>query len=247
MRVMIKNILSLILFNVFFSLHCYGAPFEIKVHEDLIADYQQVAFEIESNLFNSKAMKDVKNNVFQTRIEYGYGISRGSEVGVNVFLSNYNGNNYFNGGKISHMYIPDHDEEGLWHYGFKNEVNFIHDIDGVQTNFYELTPIVSLHNKNWKYTLNTSIDVTLNKEKKKSFSPSFKVGYRVQGLTFVGIEYYVDNLPFGNLGAFNQQPNTGYVVIDSVYDRSEISFGLGKGFATSQDNWIFKVVGALNF
>jgi len=218
MRVMIKNILSLILFNVFFSLHCYGAPFEIKVHEDLIADYQQVAFEIESNLFNSKAMKDVKNNVFQTRIEYGYGISRGSEVGVNVFLSNYNGNNYFNGGKISHMYIPDHDEEGLWHYGFKNEVNFI-----------------------------TSIDVALNKEKKNSFSPSFKLGYRVQGLTFVGIEYYVDNLPFGNLVAFKQQPNTGYVVIDSVYDRSQISFGLGKGFATSQDNWVLKVVGALNF
>ena len=103
----------------------YAAPFEIKVHDELIADYQHSAYEIETNLFQAPASQGLKSNVFQTRLEYGYGITQRSEIGVNLYLSNYNGASYVNGGKVSHMYIPTHDEEGLWHYGVKNEINYI--------------------------------------------------------------------------------------------------------------------------
>jgi len=39
---------------------------------------------------------------------------------------------------------PTHDEEGLWHYGVKNEINYIKDIGNAETTFYELTPILAL-------------------------------------------------------------------------------------------------------
>jgi len=244
---MCKLIKSFLLLGLLVARYCYSAPFEIKVHEDLIADYQKSAFEIESNLYKTKSLANITTNVFQTRLEYGYGITKESEVGANIFISDYNGSSYVNGGKISHMYIPTHDEEGLWHYGIKNEVNFITDIGGVQTNFYEITPILSLHLQSWKFTLNSSIDMALNGEKKITFSPSAKVAYRAGEQTYFGFEYYVDNLPFSNLSGINQQPNTGYFVVDTTYKASQITLGAGRGFATSTDNWVVKAVGSLNF
>jgi hypothetical protein len=121
-----------------------GAPFEIKVHDELIAEYQESAYEVETNLFQAPASQGLKSNVFQTRLEYGYGIAKNSEIGANIFLSNYNGASYVNGGKVSYMFVPTHDEEGLWHYGVKNEINYIKDVGGTETTFYELTPILAL-------------------------------------------------------------------------------------------------------
>jgi hypothetical protein len=238
---------SFAFFLIFISNYSCASPFEIKVHEDLIADYQQSAYEVETNLYKTKSLPNITTAVSQTRLEYGYGITKASEIGVNIFLSNYNGRSYLNGGKISYMYIPTHDEEGLWHYGLKNEINFITDIGGIQTNFFEITPILSLTTTHWKFTINTSIDLALNNTKKTTLSPSFKFGYRAIDSTYIGFEYYVDNLPFSNLGAMNQQPNTGYFVMDTTHNKSQLSFGLGKGFATSTDNWIIKAVGAFTF
>lgn len=41
-----------------------GAPFEIKVHDELIAEYQESAYEIETNLFQAPASQGLKTNVF---------------------------------------------------------------------------------------------------------------------------------------------------------------------------------------
>ena len=89
--------------------------------------------------------------------------------------------------------------------------------------------------------------MALNGEKKITFSPSGKVAYKAFEKTYIGFEYYVDNLPFSNLKGINQQPNTGYFVIDTAYKTSQFSFGAGKGFATSTDNLVLKAVGSLNF
>jgi len=69
----------------------FAAPFEIKVHDELIAEYQESAFEVETNLFQAPASQGLKTNVFQTRLEYGYGITEKSEIGANIYLSNYLG------------------------------------------------------------------------------------------------------------------------------------------------------------
>lgn len=169
-----------------------GAPFEIKVHDELIAEYQESAYEIETNLFQAPASQGLKTNVFQTRLEYGYGIAKNSEVGANIYLSNYNGVSYVNGGKLSYMYIPTHDEEGLWHYGVKNEINYIKDVGGTETTFYELTPILALQLQDWRFTINPSVDIVLNKYSSATFSPSAKVAYGLTHSLDIGMEYYAD-------------------------------------------------------
>ena len=224
-----------------------GAPFEIKVHDELIAEYQESAYEIETNLFQAPAAQGLKSNVFQTRLEYGYGIAKNSEIGANIFLSNYNGASYVNGGKVSYMYVPTHDEEGLWHYGVKNEINYIKDVGGTETTFYELTPILALQLQEWRFTVNPSVDVVLNKYSSATFSPSAKVAYGVTHSVDVGVEYYGDNLPNKSLYNVTQQPHTAYLVTDAKYGNSSFNFGVGKGVTTNSDNWVIKLITSLSF
>ncbi|WP_162785434.1 hypothetical protein [Polynucleobacter necessarius] len=224
-----------------------AAPFKIKVHDELIADYQHSAYEIETNLFQAPASQGLKTNVFQTRLEYGYGITQRSEVGANVYLSNYNGVSYVNGGKISHMYIPTHDEEGLWHYGVKNEINHIKDVGGNETSFYELTPILAVQLQDWRFTINPSIDVTLNNNSTVTFSPSAKLAYGLTPSTDIGVEYYADNLPIQGLYSSAQQPNTAYLVMDTKCGKSTFNIGVGKGVTAVSDNWVVKLIASLNF
>jgi len=225
----------------------FAAPFEIKVHDELIADYQHSAYEIETNFFQAPASQGLKSDVFQTRLEYGYGITEKSELGANVYLSNYNGVSYVNGGKISHMYIPTHDEEGLWHYGVKNEINYIKDVGGNETTYYELTPILALQLQDWRFAINPSVDVTLNKNSSATFSPSAKVAYGITEAVDIGMEYYADNLPNKSLYNITQQPHTAYLVTDAKYGKSSFNFGVGKGITANSDNWVVKLIASLNF
>lgn len=232
----------LCLFNTAFA-----APFEIKVHDELIADYQHSAYEIETNLFQAPVSQGLKTDVFQTRLEYGYGITEKSELGANLYLSNYNGVSYVNGGKISHMYIPTHDEEGLLHYGVKNEINYIKDVGGNETTYYELTPILALQLQDWRFTVNPSVDITLNKNSSATFSPSAKVAYEITHTLDVGMEYYADNLPNKSLYNITQQPHTAYLVTDMKYGKSSFNFGVGKGVTANSDNWVIKLIASLSF
>jgi len=239
-----KKSILLLLFTSFYS---HSAPFEIKVHDELIAEYQQSAYEIETNLYPALLSPNQKTNVFQTRLEYGYGISQNSELGINVYLSNYNGDNFFNGGKISHLYVPTHDEKGLWHYGVKNEINYIKDISGEETVFYEFTPILAMQLQDWRFVINPSIDVTLNKTSYVSFSPSAKLIHSFNHTLDLGVEYYTDNLPIKSLNTISQQPNTAYLVTNVKHGTSLFHFGIGKGLTSSSDSWVLKMIASFNF
>jgi hypothetical protein len=226
---------------------CYSAPFEIKVHDDLIANFEQSAYEVETNLYQTPASQNLKSNVFQTRLEYGYGITQTSELGANLYLSNNDGKSFINGGKISHMYIPTHDEEGIWHYGVKNEINYIKDIDANETTYYEFTPILGLHLYRWKFTLNPSVDVTLGRSSKGTFSPSAKLVYVISEKVDIGGEYYSDNLSVKGFYTPTQQPKTAYLVADIKYAKSALNFGVGKGVNANSDNWVVKLIGSFSF
>ena len=257
-RLTIKPLLSLVLNSQVISSPLFAvlglfvhlvnaAPFEIKVHDELIADYQQSAYEIETNLFQAPASQGIRTNVFQTRLEYGYGITQNSEIGVNLYFSHYNDATYVNGGKISYMYVPTHDEKRVWHYGIKNEINYIRDVGGVETTFYELTPILAMQLEKWRVTLNPSIDITFGKNSAVTFSPSAKVAYGLTETVDVGVEYYADNLPFKRMYGVTQQPNTAYLVMDAKLDKTSLNVGIGRGLNSTSDNWVIKVIAALSF
>jgi len=231
----------------FISKSLWAAPFEIKIHDELIAELHESGYEIETNLFQASAAQGIKSDVFQTRVEYAYGIAQGNEIGANVFLSNYNGVSYVNGGKLSQMYIPTHDEDGIFHYGIKNEIVYLKDIGTENQLFWEMTPILALQLQKWRFTLNPSIDFGLNKSGGVSFAPSGKIAYAVTAHTSIGGEYYSEMSNTTNTFPISQRFNTAYLVVDTKIDKSTINFGVGKGTSLNSDNWVMKLIAAIAF
>jgi len=225
----------------------FSAPFEIKVHDELIAEQKQSSYEVETNLYQASAAQHIESDVFQTRLEYAYGIAKNNEIGVNAFLSRYNGASYVNGGKVGHMYIPTHDEEGLWHYGVKNEIVYLRDIGGQEQLFYELTPILALQLTKWRLTVNPSIDIGLNKSGGTAFAPSGKLAYSLTPNTSTGAEYYSEMSNTTNTFPISQRFNTAYLALDTKYEKSNINLGIGKGTNQNSDSWVIKIIGSISF
>ncbi len=224
-----------------------ATPFEIKVHDELIAEEKQSTYEIETNLYQPSAALKIPSNVFQTRLEYAYGIAQNNEVAVNAFFSSYNGVTYVNGGKIGQMYIPTHDEEGFWHYGVKNEVVYLKDIGGQEQVFYELTPILALQLARWRFTINPSVDVSLNKSGGTAFAPTGKIAYGITPQTSIGAEYYSEMSNTTIFFPTAQRMNTAYLVLDTRFGKSTMNLGVGKGTNLNSDNWVVKFIASIGF
>jgi hypothetical protein len=240
-------VLSLSLCGFSAPLMGLAAPFEIKVHDELIAQYQQSAFEVETHFVQSRPGLVPSSPGFQTRLEYGYGLTDKSEIAANLYTSQDHGVNHINGGKISHMFVPTHDEEGLWHYGIKNEVNTIRDSAGLTTTYFEVTPIIAMQWPQWRWTLNPSLDLSLNGHKSLTFAPSTKLAYQALPATSVGIEYYTENAPMRQLFSYARLPNTIYAVWDQQIGHSSISIGIGKGLTSVSDYRVIKLIAVLDF
>ncbi len=246
-RPFIQKLSWIFFFCAFISNNLIAAPFEIKIHDELIADLHESTYEIETNLYQPSAAQGLTSNVFQTRLEYAYGIAQGNEIAVNAFLSKYNGVSYINGGKIGQMFVPTHDEEGIWHYGIKNEIVYLKDIGGDNQFFYEMTPIFALQLARWRFTINPTVDFGLNKSGGTTFAPSGKAAYTLTPHTSIGGEYYSEMSNTTNVFPVSQRFNTAYLVLDTKIDKSNINFGVGKGTNLNSDRWVVKLIASIGF
>ncbi|MEI7681490.1 MAG: hypothetical protein WCK07_18965 [Betaproteobacteria bacterium] len=230
-----------------FASCCAAAPFEIKIHDELIAPYQESVYETEAHVYRAPSSQALKSSVVQTRLEYAYGVTRASEWSINAFLSNYAGNNELNGGKIAHLYIPEHDEDGWFHYGIKNEINTYRPLFAPQQVYYEITPILALQTAQWRLTLNPSLDYYFKGGHHWELAPGARLAYRLTRETSVGVEYYSEMGPLRNLTSVSQRPDMAYLVLDTKRGNSSFHFGLGKGVNAVSDQWVFKFIGAFEF
>jgi hypothetical protein len=224
----------------------WAAPFEVKVHDELIASYQQAAFEVETHFVQGRPGLMPPSPGFQTRLEYGYGLTDKSEIAANLYTSQDHGVSYINGGKISHLFVPTHNEEGFWHYGIKNEVNTVRDATGLTTTYVESTPIIAMQWPQWRLTLNPSLDLTLNGHKSVTFAPSAKLSYQALAKTSMGLEYYTESAPMRQMFSYAHLPNTAYAVLDQQFDHSSISIGIGKGLTSVSDYRVLKLIAVLD-
>jgi hypothetical protein len=224
-----------------------AAPFEVKIHDELIAPHMETTFETEVKLYRPPLGQKSTGNVTQSRFEVAHGLTPGSEFSVNLFTSHYDGNSQINGGKVAHIYIPEHDEGGWFHYGIKNEINSIHGMDEPSAVFYEVTPILGFHLAHWRLTLNPSVDFYFSGDRKTTFSPAVKVSYLVSGNQALGLEYYSEMGPLHHPIPYVQRSDAAYLVWDSSMQNSNLSLGVGKGVHSAGDRWVVKVVGSVPF
>ena len=226
-----------------------AAPFEVKIHDELIAPHQEYSFEAEIKLYKPPTAGAIGASVLQSRFEIAKGISTSSEVSVNLFTSAFNNQTQINGGKIAHIFIPEHDESGWFHYGIKNEINSIYGLNEAHAVFIEMTPILGFHIDSWRMTLNPSVDLYLNGDRKTIFAPAGKISRKLTGDYSLGLEYYSETGPIKHPTPFTQRPDAAYLVFDTHTTTSTYSVGIGKGIHAVGDRWVVKLIGSipLNF
>ena len=232
------------------ALRVFAAPFEVKIHDELIAPHQEYSFEAEIKLYKPPLGSTIGSSVVQSRFELAKGISPTSEFSVNLFTSAFENKTQINGGKVAHIYIPEHDENGWFHYGMKNEINSVYGLNEAHAVFFELTPIVGFHFDKWRITLNPSFDVYLSGDRKTIFAPAGKVSKQLAGGDYsLGVEYYSETGPIKHPTAISERPDAAYLVFDTHSKTSTYSVGLGKGIHAVGDRWVVKLIGSipLNF
>jgi hypothetical protein len=231
------------LFTVNVAVH--AASFEVKIHDELIAPHLETSFEAEVKLYKPPSSTPVSAPVLLSRFEVARGITTSSEISINAFTSQLDGKVQFNGGKIAHIYIPEHDEAGWFHYGVKNEINTLYGLNEPSTVFYELTPIMAFRSASWRLTFNPSLDFYLNGERKNTFAPATKLAYSLFGNQTLGLECYSEWGPLRHPVAFNQRPDSAYVVWDFSTHASSWSVGVGRGVNAVGDQWVVKIIGSV--
>jgi len=241
-----KKLLATILLLT--STYIQAVPFEIKVHDELDAEEGESTFEVQSALYKPNSNNPSKGKIFLTRFEYAYGINSKNEVNFNIYTSRQGGDTYVNGGKIAHIYVPTHDEDGIFHYGIKNEFNTVSLPYQATQRYYELTPIIALQFDKTRITFNPTIDHYFSgNTDKTTFSPAIKFAYEIAHETKIGVEYYSEMGSVKNFTSINKRPDTAYLVLDKEIDHSLFQVGVGKGINSTSDNWVIKVMGAISF
>ena len=237
------------LFLAWCALPICAAPFEVKVHDELIASHQEYSFEAEIKLYKPPLGGAITSSVVQSRFELAKGISPTSEFSVNLFTSAFDNKTQINGGKVAHIYIPEHDENDWFRYGMKNEINSVYGLNEAHAVFFELTPILGFHFEQWRITLNPSVDLYLNGDRKTIFAPAGKVSRKLTGDYSLGVEYYSETGPIKHPTAFSERPDAAYLVLDTHSKTSTYGVGIGKGIHAVGDRWVVKLIGAipLNF
>ena len=241
---------SLVAFLLTFcAFKLFAAPFEVKIHDELITGNQEYSFEAEIKLYKPPLGGAITSPIVQSRLELAKGITRNSEFSVNLFTSAFDNQTQINGGKVAHIYIPEHDENGWIHYGMKNEINSVSGLNEAHAVFLELTPIVAFHIDSWRITLNPSADVYLNGTRETIFAPAGKVSKKVASDYSLGVEYYSETGPIKHPKSFSERPDAAYLVLDQQAKTFTYSLGVGKGIHAVGDRWIIKWIGSipLNF
>jgi hypothetical protein len=224
------------------SVNGWAAPFEIKVHDDLIVAEGQQALSVHSN-YAKPLGNGGDSNAFQSILEYSYGLTHSSELGVHLFASNVNQAWYANGGKIAYQYVPAHDEEGFWHYSIKQEVTSVRPVGSANQVFYELTPIVGVGSGPWRMTLNPVMNVPIKTGYKQVlFEPAVKIGYSISPSASIGTEYYVEAGPLSRMLPHGRRDEVAYLVLDAKVKKAVVNFGFGKGVNDVSDRRVIKMI-----
>ena len=131
----------------------------------------------------------------------------------------------------------------------KNEINSVNGLNEAHAVFLELTPILAFHLANWRLTLNPSVDLYLNGDRKTIFAPAGKVTRKITNHDSLGLEYYSETGPIHHPTPYTQRPDVAYLVFDKYSKTSTYSLGLGKGIHAAGDRWVVKLISSipLNF
>lgn len=228
------------------GLPVHAAPYEAKVHQPEAAPFQEKVFELETKWVRPP-QGEPGGSVLLGRAEVAYGLTRHSEISVNLFASRQQGKLQANGGKIAHIQVFTEDEKATWRFGMKNEVVLVTGGGEPDEAFYEFTPIVQWQAGAWNLTVNPSLDLMLRGKREWVFAPTARLGLDLPDDRALSLEYYAEMGPVKRLLPAAQRPDIAYLSFESAAKGSSWSVGVGRGVRAVSDRWVLRVIAAFPF
>ena len=232
---------------------CFGQDnYEIQVYGSDMVPVGSTMIELHSNYtaIGSTMITDgvrPSQGAEHETIEITHGFTPWLEVGFYYFSS-------FNP-KYGYQWVGDHIRPRLsvpeslnWPVGLSLSTEFGYQRPEYCDDEYtlELRPIIDKKIKKWYFSLNPVIDYALkgyDAGKGAEFSPNFKFSFDVTKEVAAGLEYYGSLGPVTGFFPYQQQQHQVFPAIDlNLSPDWEFNFGVGKGFTSSTDGLIFKMI-----
>ena len=216
-----------------------AAPSEIKVFTDELAAPGEHTLETHAN----KASR----TPLQLMPEYSYGLRPNWEFSLQLPMS-LGADARLQGYRAELQYIAPHDGERGLYWGVNFEL--AHGEPPHEPSFWnaELIPIVGYRAGRWHLVANPGLDKALSGAGRTvNWQPAAKAAYRVQGASFVGLEYYVDAGPLRHRLPAHEQDRVLYLAWDGRVGKSDFNLGVGRGMTDVADRWVVKMICEIAF
>ncbi len=224
-----------------------AAPYELRVYSDDIPKKEEAEIELIMSMAKPKPMDDgPRGQVFQTLVEYGYGLGHGWSIGLELPMSHVDGQNKLNGLKVEAQYVAKHDASHGLYWGVRGDVGYASSPYEPQgSHSVDINPILGYRWSTWHIVVNPSIEIPISGPNSKTqFQPSVKIANRLTGTRQLGLEYFSG---WGNLSSVrpsHQRDETLYLVWDEKLTTNRWNVGLGKPLNPSGgsiDKWVLKI------
>jgi hypothetical protein len=189
-------------------------------------------------------------HVYRLTPEFYYGLSNTVELGLYLLTTISPGLvTRYEGEKVRVKYIAPHDEDQGSFWGANLEIGKT----GIRVSEVpwnaELKGIFGYRAERWILAVNSNFDRSWSGPTNTPVSLEIdtKVAYKTDLGYQLGIESYNELGPLRGLGHLNKLSQTLYGVIDTQLGQIDINAGIGRGFTSESDRWVFKFIVGIHY
>ena len=221
-----------------------SAPYEIAVLTDELTEPGDHVVELHLNLAKPAPRADFKSGkVAQSLLEYSFGLSKTTQLSVQLPVSRVAGRWYGNGIRGELQYVAPHNDDEGGYWGLRGEIGYDKPVGEASVVGLELLPIVGYRAGRWHFIANPSLNQAINGSNQRAqFDPAAKLAYRVADRHHLGVEYYIEGGPLRHLTLRQQRREVGYLVWDGVIGKTGFNVGVGRHMTSASDRWVVKLI-----
>ena len=221
-----------------------AAPYEITVLTDELTEPSDHAIELHLNLAKPAPRGEfTSGKVAQILIEYSFGLSKTTQLSVQLPVSRVAGRWHGNGIRGELQYVAPHNDDESGYWGLRGEIGYDKSVGEASVVGLELLPIIGYRAGRWHFVANPSLNRAINRDNRRiQFEPTAKLACRVVDHHHLGVEYYVEGGPLRHLLPRQQRTEVGYLVWDGVVGKAGFNVGVGRRMTPASDRWVVKMI-----
>ena len=221
-----------------------AAPYEITVLTDELTEPSDHAIELHLNLAKPAPRGEfTSGKVAQILIEYSFGLSKTTQLSVQLPVSRVAGRWNGNGIRGELQYVVPHNDDEGGYWGLRGEIGYDKPVGAASVVGLELLPIVGCRVGRWHFIANPSLNRAINRSNQRTqFDPAAKLAYRVADRHHLGVEYYIEGGPLRHVTPQQQRRELGYLVWDGVVGKTGFNVGVGRHMTSASDRWVVKLI-----